>query len=314
MRTYSAAFPAPGHWQEFEDLTVGLARWRLDDPTPQKVGTPGQAQDGLDVLAHARQLGNVGIQCKRRETRNPNNQPSPAARVSLKDVQAAVALVDKGRFAQGLNLFIMASTARADTKLQSDLSALSQARRASGLFRVQVWSWADYEEGLNNDHDFLKSYRAMDLLGRSPEQRDQELLKVIAEAFSRPAFRDPLSCEHPDNFMRAIEDTQRALNLGDLRDREDMPLRRAGAGFRALSDPALLDGMSEVDRRLTAFRASILTAQKEGRVRQSGDWFEISDIELLRDLENNRAAIIQALDAVLARAGERPLGYRASRR
>lgn len=298
----------PAYWQAFEDLTVGVARVTFDDPAPQKVGRPGQAQHGLDVVVELPDGRRFGIQCKRRDDRDVNNDPLPGGPITLASVEAALNEVEayKGK----LDRFILATTAKTDSGLQAQVTKLSDERRMAGKSAVQVWSWADYEAALNRDSPLLTEYYAMVAQGRTAPERDLHLLELFAESFSRPAFNDPLSCEHRDDFRQAISDTQRALATGELRDRKGGRLRRGDGGWRTLSDEGHRGGISEVADALQRFRIALIEAERSEQVGQQGDWFIIRDPNVQAELERLREIVVIALDKVLLVAGLRPLRER----
>lgn len=294
----------PAYWQAFEDLTVGVARVTFEDPAPQKVGRPGQAQHGLDVIVELPDGRRFGIQCKRRDERDVNNDPLPGGPVTLALVEAALKEVQSYKGA--LDRFILATTAKTDSGLQAQVAKLSDDRRKAGKSAVQVWSWADYEAALNRDAPLLTEYYDMVAQGRTAPERDRHLLELFAEAFSRPAFNDPLSCEHRDNFRQAVSDTQLALETGELKDRGGGRLRRAEGGWRTLSD----DSVAVVAETLQGFRVALIEAERAGDVEQHGDWFMIRDPAVQDDLERRREAVVIALDEVLQSADLHPIRHR----
>jgi|JI7StandDraft_1071085.scaffolds.fasta_scaffold00935_5 hypothetical protein len=298
----------PAYWQAFEDLTVGAARVTFEDPAPQKVGRPGQAQHGLDVIVELADGRRFGIQCKRRDERDANNDPLPGGPINLASVEAALKEVQayKGK----LDRFILATTAKPDSGLQAQVAKLSDDQRKAGKSAVQVWSWADYEAALNRDAPLLTEYYAMVAQGRTAPERDLHLLELFAEAFSRPAFNDPLSCEHRDDFRQAISDTQQALATGELRDRRGGRLRRGEGGWRTLNDDGHREGVGVVADALQRFRVTLIEAEQSGQVGQQGDWFMIRDPDVQADLERLREDVVAALDEVLRAAGLRPLRER----
>ncbi|CAM3121566.1 hypothetical protein EJ082_15120 [Brevundimonas diminuta] len=298
-------FAPPAYWQAFEDLTVSVARLTFDDPAPQKVGRPGQSQHGLDVIVELPDGRRFGIQCKRREDRDVNNDPLPGGPITLDAVEAA--LEEVKAYKSGLDRFILATSAKTDSGLQAQVAKLSDGRRRAGKFPVQVWSWADYEAALNRDAALQNEYYAMVAQGRTALERDRHLLELFAEAFSRPAFHDPLSCEHRDDFRQAISNTQKALATGELQDRHGHRLRRADGGWRTLSDDDHRKGLAGVADALQQFRVTLIEAERSGYVGQQGDWFMIYDTEVQADLERRREAVVVALDKVLRAAGLHPL-------
>lgn len=308
MPDITQTFAAPAYWQQFEDLTVDLARLTFGDPSPEKVGRPGQAQHGLDVLVRASNGDVIGIQCKRREETDVNNDPLPGGTISTKDLTDAVALVENHPAKP--DLFILATTAKPDTAIQTFAAQLTHSRRKASKFAVRTWSWGDYEAMLNRDAGMQGEFYRRVRQGLTVGEQDLFLLALVAEAFSRPAFRDHLSIEHHDDFAQAIRDTQRALSTGELVDRTGRRIRQAHGGWRTLADPDLRRGMQAVSDALDGFRRSVLAETQAGGVSQQGDYFCVNDVRLLERLSEQRDRVIVALDCVLNAARMEPLGRR----
>ncbi|MGO7050101.1 hypothetical protein ACCT07_32395 [Rhizobium johnstonii] len=301
MSDITQAFAAPAYWQQFEDLTVGVARVVFGDPSPQKVGRQGQSQGGLDVLLTAEDGRTIGIQCKRRDGLDQENRPKVGGVITREIL--AQAIKDVETHPAKLDLFILATTAKPDSNIQNDAAVISNDRRKAGKFAVMTWSWGDYDAALNRDDRLQNDYYRTVAQGLTAAERDTLMLGLFAEAFLRPAFRDRLSCEHPDNFKRAIEDTQRVLATGELVDREGRRLRRLAGGLRTLSDAGLRSGMETVSARLDDFRATLVNAERVGKVSQQSDWFMFHDGDIQDELEAARREVVTSLNLVLSQGG-----------
>lgn len=301
MPDITQAFAAPAYWQQFEDLTVGVARVVFGDPAPQKVGRQGQSQCGLDVLLTAEDGRTIGIQCKRRDGLDHENRPKIGGVITREILTQAIEDVDT--HPAKLDLFILATTAKPDTIIQNEAAVISSDRRKAGKFSVMTWSWGDYDAALNRDDRLQNDYYRTVAQSLTGAERDALMLGLFAEAFLRPAFRDCLKCEHPDNFKRAIEDTQRALATGELVDREGRRLRRLAGGRRTLSNAGLRSGMETVSARLDDFRGTLVNAERDGRVSQQSDWFIFHDGNIQGELEAARREVVTSLNLVLSQAG-----------
>lgn len=308
MPDITQAFAPPAYWQQFEDLTVGVARVIFGDPVPQKVGRHGQSQGGLDVLLTAEDGRTIGIQCKRRDGLDHENRPKVGGIITREILVQAIKDVET--HPAKLDLFILSTTAKPDTIIQNDAAVISEDRRKGGEFAVMTWSWGDYDAALNRDDRLQNDYYRTVAQGLTPAERDTVLLGLFAEAFLRPAFRDRLSCEHPDNFKRAVEDTQRLLATGELVDREGRRVRRSTGGLRTLSDAGLRSGMETVSARLDDFRATLVDAERVGKVSQQSDWFMFHDGDIQDELEAARREVVTSLNLVLSRGGLAPLPER----
>lgn len=301
MPDITQAFAPPAYWQQFEDLTAGVARVVFGDPVPQKVGRHGQSQGGLDVLLTAEDGRTIGIQCKRRDELDHENRPKVGGVITREILVQAIKDVET--HPAKLDLFILATTAKPDTIIQNDAAVISEDRRKAGKFAVMVWSWGEYDAALNRDDRLQNDYYRTVAQGLTASERDTLILGLFAEAFLRPAFRDRLSCEHPDNFKRAVEDTQRVLATGELLDREGRRVRRLTGGLRALSDAGLRSGMETVSARLDDFRATLVNAERVGKVSQQSDWFMFHDGEIQNELEAARREVVTSLNLVLSQGG-----------
>ena len=83
MSAITQHFQPPLYWQQFEDLTVGVFRFVFNDPAATKFGGLGQAQNGVDVYGHVNGNGVLfGVQCKRMEEVDENNNPRPGGPIS----------------------------------------------------------------------------------------------------------------------------------------------------------------------------------------------------------------------------------------
>ena len=295
----------PAYWQQFEDLTVGAARIVFGDPTPQKVGRQGQSQNGLDVLVQAEDGRTIGIQCKQRDERDADNVLLAGGPITAK------ALTDAVRRAEShpakLDLFILATTAKPNRAIQNKAAAMTAARKKVGKFGVLTWSWGDYDAVLNRDARLQDEYYRTVAQGLTAPERDQKLLGLFAVAFDRPAFRDPLSCEHADNFKQALIDTQRLLATGDLLDREGRRVQRAIGGVRTLNDDDLRLGAEALAGELNDFRTTLLKAERNGDVSQHNDWLMIPNSAVQEALEDKRRRVVATLNRLLLAVDLAPL-------
>lgn len=298
MAQVTQFFQPPLYWQQFEDLTEGVFRVVFGDPNPQKVGRPGQAQNGVDVIGDSPMLGRVAVQCKRSDDRDKNNDPLPGGPVTIPILRRQIkeALTYPAR----LDWFYLATTAKRDAKLQTAAQEISDHNRSKRQFGVKVWFWDDYVAFLNTHDDLQRRYYRDVIRLLSSQDQDLMILETIALAFHRPAFEDRLHCEHFDDFQRAIEDTQRALRTGELVDRQNRHvIRKSVGGWRQLSDCSLRANLSEVDVALKEFRQSFRQGVKDGHIIKHNTFVEIRDTALLYRLERERDRCVRALNVAL---------------
>ena len=77
-------FQPPLYWQQFEDLTQSVVELVYGIATADKIGRPGQAQEGVDVYAARTSVGSIGVQCKRLDDLDENNNPLPGGPINRK--------------------------------------------------------------------------------------------------------------------------------------------------------------------------------------------------------------------------------------
>jgi hypothetical protein len=196
--------PPPANWQDFQSLVTDIARSRYDPRTVTEYGRSGQRQDGIDVYAED-YLGNkIGLQCK---------QIKDGLSETVVRAEADKAV----NFSSQLHLFIVATTAERDARLQDQIFALNQS--AVYRFKLKVDFWNDLIDDINRYanvlNDCYKSYR--DSFQRTDEDNHLACLRV---AFDRPAFRDDFLHERNyDDFEEALVTTIRLFSTGFTSDR-----------------------------------------------------------------------------------------------
>jgi len=131
------AFQPPLYWQQFEDLTEAVFPYIYGDPRPQKIGRPGQAQDGVDVYGTClRTNRHIGIQCKRMDELDGNNQPYPGGAITTRLLRTEF---DKAlRFTPRLDEWILATTAKRDAPAQRAARFLDEESTSRGRFAVRI--------------------------------------------------------------------------------------------------------------------------------------------------------------------------------
>lgn len=122
----------PANWQDFEKLCHDLYQEVWGDPNAVRHGRTGQPQAGVDIYGYDRKGRFTGIQCKGKDA-------GLGAEVTEKELKDEV---DKAKtFSPKLDVFILATTAPADTKIQQVARDIWQAHKATGLFEVHVIAW-----------------------------------------------------------------------------------------------------------------------------------------------------------------------------
>lgn len=291
-------FQPPLHWQQFEDLTEAVVNFVFAPAQASKNGRSGQAQDGVDVHASRSRVGRVGIQCKRMDALDDNNEPRPGGPITRKILYDEVAKAKA--FTPKLDMWILATTAKRDAGIQRIARELDAEHEKDGLFAVNLWFWDDYVTILNNNADLQKWYYS-DVIGlRDARDQDRLILGMIATAFHRPALTDPLHIEQADDLLRALKDTQAALRTGELVDRQSgRVLQRAVGGWRYLDDADWKARAKVIDGMLDQVRKDLLAGIADGRLEQRNGMLQVKDPALGRSLEDGRKACLIHLNDLL---------------
>jgi hypothetical protein len=295
MSRVTQYFQPPLYWQQFEDLTEGVFKFTFDDAKPQKVGRPGQSQDGVDVYGRFRKQV-IGIQCKRMDERDENNHPLPGGVITRKFIDGAIN--EMRYFKPKLDIFILATTAKRDSGAQEYARELDDEFRARNAFGVQLWFWDDFVTDLNRHYELQRWYYDQVIQVRSPDDQDILILEMLREAFARAAFRSPLHHESPTEFLQALKDTQCAMKTGQLKDRETRRvIRQAIGGRQAIACRTVRDKLGEADQNLQKLR-EVFQENLGSKITTSGS-FLIIQPSLLMELNDFRANAIAAVNGAL---------------
>ena len=158
MNDREKQIPPPRSWGVFEDLCHQLFKAVWCDPLAQKVGRPGQAQQGVDIYGSPN--GNYeifqGVQCKAKEVQYGSDP-------SLAELQREIAKAEA--FQPTLSHWIFATTAPVDATLQQKAREISAARDREGRFTVSVLGWSEITSLLCQHKQVLAEfYPDMDLM------------------------------------------------------------------------------------------------------------------------------------------------------
>jgi hypothetical protein len=157
--------PTPKSWDEFEDISLAIAkiRWRCSDF--YRNGRQGQSQQGVDIWGHDSEGSHVGVQCK--------NTVSEITEVTV------VSEISKAEdFKPSLDKLYIATTAKRDTTLQEAIRKISNDRKNQGKFEVNILFWDDIIQDLSSQEDeFFKFYPQIKSKVMSANEHDVILLK-----------------------------------------------------------------------------------------------------------------------------------------
>lgn len=134
----SSVVPPPKAWDEFEDITLAAAKLRWRSGNFVRHGRTGQKQDGVDIYGHDEKGRHIGVQCK-----------NTIDGVSLKIVKEEIAKAEA--FQPALEHLCIATTAKRDASLQESVRALSEMRRKTKQFIVEILFWDDILQDLVTD-------------------------------------------------------------------------------------------------------------------------------------------------------------------
>ena len=129
---------APKSWDDFENLCCALFQQEWANPTVQRYGRGGQAQQGVDIFGQNLNEGDrwYGVQCKLKDG-------NLGGKLTKAEIDKEVAKADA--FATPLTGLIIATTAPVDSALQDHCAALTGARAAAGLCSVSLYGWGHIE-------------------------------------------------------------------------------------------------------------------------------------------------------------------------
>lgn len=276
-------------------------------PNAQQVGRPGQAQNGVDVVGTSARHGRIGIQCKRLSDRDENNNIYPGGPISRAFLRNAAA--EALSFPSDLKLWILATTARRDVKVQGWVEELNDEWEQAGLERAAiVWTWDECISHLNSYPELQRRYYRDVIQVRAPKDLDEIILRTIAMAFARPAFEVPFHCETPGEFLQALKHTQKALRTGELVDRErQQVIRKAIGGYHELDDHVARRLLGDVDKNLKLLRAELEQGLRDGAIVTVGNCLDIRQPALAQKLEALRQGCLDDLNGALRHANLPPI-------
>ena len=141
----------PRNWQDFEKLCKLLwgEMWGCEDTIKQH-GRQGQNQHGVDVYAYVEKYGGYcGIQCKGKDD---------YTKAELTEGEIDAEITKALSFEPDLKLFVFATTANKDAKIEGYIRKKDVENRNNGRFRVEVFSWEDIVDQLERYRDTYNWY------------------------------------------------------------------------------------------------------------------------------------------------------------
>src|SRR6202000_1023667 len=145
------------------------------------------AQNGVDVYGKSQRFGIIGIQCKRLSDCDENGNPYPGGPISRRFLYDAAE--ESLSFSPSLSFWILATTARRDTKVQAFVDEPNENWERQAHHRMaMVWAWDDCVSYLNAFPPLQQWYYHEVIKVRGDRDLDEMILQTIAMAFHRPAF------------------------------------------------------------------------------------------------------------------------------
>jgi hypothetical protein len=125
----------PANEADFERLSLRLLKAYWSCPTLELLGRRGERQDGIDILDTSGDEPLKAAQCK---LYDPNKTLPPS------EIEAEINAA-KG-FPFPLGIYGLLTTARVSVQAQKTIIAINRKHRKQGLFRVQLFTWDQIDE------------------------------------------------------------------------------------------------------------------------------------------------------------------------
>ena len=175
----SLQLPPPKTWQDFESLCCDLWRAFWKDPNAQKNGRQGQAQHGVDVFRRPSEQSQwAGVQCKGKDSYSDKVLTEEELRQEAEKAKS---------FTPCLDHFTVATTGPRDANIQRIARTISDDHRQAGLFAVDVWSWEDIVECLDQHPDVVEKHYPQFALTATVQAGFDQIQTTQRESLSRQA-------------------------------------------------------------------------------------------------------------------------------
>jgi len=290
MGNITVDIATPSYWQDFEKLTLEMAKLKWKDDYAERNGRQGQSQAGVDIYGYNHnQKEQTGIQCKKRITKTRPGSDSPSYTLTTTEIDAEI-LAATG-FSPKLDRYIIATTGPRHEPLLEHVRTLNCS---SQPFKIALWFWDDYVDALNEHPELMYRYYEHVLKFRKEYNPLQHYLLMLAMAFDRPALRTPFCCENrADDFIQAIADTQQAISTGCLHDRQGRIVDQA-----PIPRPKL-QNLKVAARKLASTRDLATKSLANEIIVQHAEMLEIRDPSVVSSLNALRSEAINLLNATL---------------
>lgn len=286
-------FP-PAYWQDFERLTLDIAKIQWKDDYAERHGREGQAQGGIDIVGYNYSADeHTGIQCKKRAPKTKPSHESPSNTLTVQEIDEELKKIKSSE--HNLDRFIIATSGPRDAELQKHIASIN---RNEPNIRVAIKFWDDYVDFLNDHPELMYRYYENVLKYRSEYDSTKHYLHLLSMAFDRPALRTPFHCEsRATDFISAISATQQAVSTGRLVDRNNRVIDQV-----RLPTPKP-KGLNKISNRLQKCRDIAANALSKGIIVEYPTVMEIRDHAVCEQLNDIRSETIELLNEILVNEG-----------
>jgi cellulose synthase operon protein C len=211
------SLPPPKNWQGFERMCFDLYSrlWKTNDADMN--GRRGQPQAGVDVYGTDRVEGGrfVGVQCKGKDQDYRGALTEDELRAEIEKAET---------FVPQLDVFVVATSAPNDVKIQQIARIISKERTKAGLFEVRVQGWDTLQQLITDHKDVLtkhfSDFAPLDILGRIEtgfaitETQGEQTLTLLADIKSQITAIAPDHAEAGDPLQARIIDAAKLTDDG----------------------------------------------------------------------------------------------------
>lgn len=293
------SFPPPRNWQDFEQLTKDVAKFRLNGDF-ENYGRQGQGQKGIDIFGFDKDNRSIGLQCKHKVSTTAKVKEKIVTTVTPRIIKTEVENADN--FVPKLERLIIATTSFRDVALQDFINSSNVVRDGKKAPRIEMWTWEIFEEEINRHSELAYIYYERILKNFSQYNKDSHILGLLRYSLDRPAFKTPFHSEnHCEDFIQAIIDTQRAFSTGKLCDR-DGNLLASAYSCNYLEYQPDREEMQVVAAALQKIRLFVTENFRQGNIYQQDSFLYFRndyELKISETLNNERRFIIERMNIVL---------------
>lgn len=174
MRIIPLELGKPENESDFEKMCFDVYSVHFEDKLAKMNGRRGQAQRGVDIYVRFKDIGRIGVQCKKYQK----------TKLTWQHVEEEVKKADEGN--QPIAMLLIATTTDSDAALQQKVLELSDQREIEGKFLVGIDFWEDIALKIEH-HPILVERHAPNSAGgafRRIDREAAELKRLVIETNS----------------------------------------------------------------------------------------------------------------------------------